>query len=108
MGSIAFFGILGNADGISHITHIAGMVVGYTLLKKSWRWKDFMFAIRKKTIEYQVQRSEEKLTKTNVYQRDIDKILEKIQEIGFSELSEKEKNKLYEASKKMSKSRQWD
>ena len=29
-----FFGVLGNADGISHVTHISGMVIGYFLLKK--------------------------------------------------------------------------
>ena len=108
MGSIAFFGVLGNGDGISHVTHISGMVIGYFLLKKGWKWKDLLFAIRKKTIEFQVQRHEEKHTKKNMLQKDIDMILEKIQKFGFSGLSDKEKSKLYEASKKMSKDRQRD
>ena len=108
MGSIAFFGVLGNADGISHVTHISGMVIGYFLLKKRWRWKDVLFAIRKKTIEFQVQRHEEKDIKVNMLQKDIDMILEKIQKLGFSGLSDKEKSKLYEASKKMSKDQQRD
>jgi len=108
MGSIAFFGVLGNADGISHVTHISGMVIGYFLLKKRWRWKDVLFAIRKKTIEFQVQRHEEKDIKVNMLQKDIDMILEKIQKLGFNELSHEEKSKLYEASKKLSKDRQRD
>ena len=108
MGSIAFFGVLGNADGISHVTHISGMVIGYFLLKKRWRWKDVLFAIRKKTIEFQVQRHEEKDIKVNMLQKDIDMILEKIQKLGFSGLSDEEKSKLYEASKKMSKDQQRD
>ena len=108
MGSIAFFGVLGNADGISHVTHISGMIIGYVLLKKNWRWKDVLFAIRKKTIEFQVQRHEEKHIKVNMLQKDIDMILEKIQKFGFSGLSDEEKSKLYEASKKMSKDRQRD
>ena len=108
MGSIAFFGVLGNADGISHVTHISGMVIGYFLLKKRWRWKDVLFAIRKKTIEFQVQRHEEKDIKVNMLQKDIDMILEKIQKLGFSGLSDEEKSKLYEASKKLSKDRQRD
>ena len=108
MGSIAFFGVMGNADGISHVTHISGMAIGYLLLKKSWRWKDVLFAIRKKTIEFQVQRHEEKHIKVNMLQKDIDVILEKIQKLGFSGLSDEEKSKLYEASKKMSKDRQRD
>ena len=108
MGSIAFFGVLGNGEGISHVTHIAGMAIGYILLKKSWRWKDVLFAIRKKSIEFQVQRHEEKHIKINMLQKDIDMMLEKIQKLGFSGLSDEEKSKLYEASKKMSKDRQRD
>ena len=108
MGSIAFFGLLGNADGISHVTHIAGMLIGYVLLKKKWRWRDIWFAIRKKTIEFQVQRYEEKSIKNKMLQKDIDVILEKIQKVGFIGLSDKEKSKLYEASKTMSKDGQKD
>jgi len=108
MGSIAFFGLLGNADGISHVTHISGMFIGYVLLKKKWRWHDIWFVIRKKTIEFQVQRHEEKSIKKKMLQKDIDVILEKIQKVGFIGLSDKEKSKLYEASKTMSKDGQKD
>ena len=108
MGTIAFFGLLGNADGISHVTHISGMVIGYVLLKKKWRWRDVWFKIRKKTIEFQVQRYEEKSIKKKMLQKDIDVILDKIQKIGFSGLSDKEQSKLYEASKTMSKNEKKD
>tara|TARA_Y100000748_G_scaffold21986_1_gene16796 strand:- start:2408 stop:3253 length:846 start_codon:yes stop_codon:yes gene_type:complete len=108
MGAIAFFGILGNADGISHVTHIAGMVIGYILLKKNWNWRDILFSIRKKTIEFHVQRNEEKSIKKKMIQKDIDAILEKIQKVGFSGLSDGEQSKLYEASKMMSKGGQKD
>ena len=108
MGSIAFFGLLGNADGISHVTHISGMLIGYVLLKKKWRWRDIWFVIRKKTIEFQVQRYEEKSIKKKMLQKDIDVILEKIQKVGFSGLSDKEQGKLYEASKSMSRDGQKD
>ena len=103
MGTVAFFGLLGNSDGISHVTHISGMIIGYILLKKKWRWRDIWFAIRKKTIEFQVQRYEENSAKKRMLQKDIDTILDKIQKVGFSGLSDKEQSKLYEASKKMSK-----
>jgi len=108
MGSIAFFGLLGNADGISHVTHISGMLIGYVLLKKKWRWHDIWFAIRKKTIEFQVQRYEEKSIKKKMLQKDIDVILEKIQKVGFIGLSDKDQSKLYEASKTISKDGQKD
>ena len=103
MGAIAFFGLLGNTDGISHITHISGMIIGYILLKKKWRWRDIWFALRKKAIEFQVQRYEQKSVKKRMLQKDIDVLLNKIQKVGFSGLSDKEQSKLYEASKRMSK-----
>ena len=108
MGTIAFFGLLGNADGISHITHISGMVIGYFMLNKKWRWRELLFKIRKKTIEFQVQRHEEKVAKNIMLKKDIDLILDKIQKEGFSSLTSKEKNKLYESSKDMSKQREMD
>jgi len=103
MGAIAFFGLLGKADGISHVTHISGMIIGYILLKKKWRWHDILFALRKKVIELQVQRYEQKSVKKRMLQKDIDVLLDKIQKVGFSGLSDKEQSKLYEASKRMSK-----
>jgi hypothetical protein len=50
-----------------------------------------------------VQRYEENSAKKRMLQKDIDIILDKIQKVGFSGLSDKEQSKLYEASKKMSK-----
>ena len=103
MGSIAFFGLLGKADGISHITHISGMLVGYVLLKNKLNFSDVLFSLRKKTIEFQVQRKEDQELKKKIINRDVDIILEKIKDVGFSGLSDEEQSKLYEASRKMSK-----
>ena len=108
MGSIAFFGLLGRADGISHVTHISGMFIGYMLLKKKWQLADIIFAMRKKTVEFQVQRKEDRALKKKYIYRDIDIILEKIKDVGFSGLSNEEQSKLYEASKNLSKSGQRD
>ena len=103
MGSIAFFGLLGKTDGISHVTHISGMIIGYVLLRKKWRLSDIFFTLRKKTIEFQVQRREDQNLKKNFIKRDLDIILDKIKDVGFSGLSDEEQSKLYEASKKISK-----
>ena len=108
MGSIAFFGLLGRADGISHVTHISRMFIGYILIKKKWQLADIIFAMRKKTVEFQVQRKEDRALKKKNINRDIDIILEKIKEVGFSGLSNEEQSKLYEASKNLSKSGQRD
>ena len=93
MGSIAFFGLLGKADGISHVTHISGMLVGYILLKKKWRLSDVLFALRKKTIEFQVQRKEDRELKNNIINKDVDKILEKIKVVEEAKKTPEKKKK---------------
>jgi hypothetical protein len=55
-----------------------------------------------------VQREEDRAIKKKYINRDIDTILEKIKEVGFSGLSNEEQSKLYEASKNLSKSEQRD
>ena len=84
------------------------MIIGYFMLNKKWRWREFLFKIRKKTIEFQVQRHEEKAAKKIMLKKDIDLILDKIQKKGFSSLTPKEKNKLYNVSKNMSKQKEMD
>ncbi len=84
------------------------MVIGYFMLNKKWRWREILFKIRKKTIEFQVQRHEEKVAKKIMLKKDVDLILDKIQKEGFSSLTSKEKNKLYDASKNMSKQKEMD
>ena len=64
--------------------------------------------MRKKTVEFQVQRKEDRALKKKNINRDLDMILEKIKEVGFSGLSKEEQSKLYESSKNLSKSRQRD
>ena len=67
-----------------------------------------LFSLRKKTIEFQIQRKEDQELKKKIINRDVDIILEKIKEVGFSGLSNEEQSKLYEASKNLSKSEQRD
>ena len=79
------------------------MSIGYALLKNKWNFSEMLFSLRKKTIEFRVQRKEENELKKKIINRDVDIILEKIKDVGFSGLSDEEQSKLYEASKKMSK-----
>ena len=59
-----------------------------------------LFALLK---HHQVQRKEDQELKKKIINRDVDMILEKIKNVGFSGLSDEEQSKLYEASRKMSK-----
>jgi len=108
IGVIAFFSSFNSYTQISHITHLAGMAVGYFMLKRRWQWKEIWFSIRKKTLEYQIQREEKKIFLRQELEHDIDRILDKINRGGFHSLSKEEEKQLYENSKSLSRHKKKD
>ena len=108
IGILAFFSSFQQMTQISHLTHISGMAIGYVFLKRRWRLNDIWFKIRKKTLEYRIQIEDVNQSKKKVLERDIDHILDKIQKVGFKGLSDQEQNKLYNASKTLSKFKKKD
>ena len=102
IGVIAFISSFNGTTQISHITHLAGMAIGYIMLKRRWQWKNIWFSIRKKTLEYQIQREEKKISRRQELEQDINRLLDKINQDGFHSLSEKEEKQLYENSKFLS------
>ena len=108
IGILAFLSSFQQMTQISHLTHISGMAIGYVFLKRRWRLNDIWFKIRKKTLEYRIQIEDVKQSKKKVLEKDIDHILDKIQKVGFKGLSDQEQNKLYNASKTLSKYKKKD
>ena len=83
IGILAFFSSFQQMTQISHLTHISGMAIGYIFLKRRWRLNDIWFKIRKKTLEYRIQIEDVKQSKEKVLEKNIDNILDKIQNVGF-------------------------
>ena len=108
LGLIAFISSINNTSNVSHMTHLAGMFIGYLLLKRPVRWKSLWFSIRKKTIEYQVLQKERKLTHIQKIEHDVDMILDKINREGFDKLSKDEQDQLYEGSRSLSRHKKKD
>ena len=108
IGVLAFISSFDSTTQISHITHLAGMAIGYVMLKRRWQWKDIWFSIRKKTLDYQLQLEEKKISRRQELEQDIDRLLDKINRGGFHSLSEDEEQKLYENSKSLSRHKKKD
>ena len=106
MATFAF--IFSKQSNVSHVTHLAGMIIGYTFLKRKWRLGSIVFYIRKKIIEYQIFREEKKVFYNKKLENNIDILLDKINKSGFDSLSPDEEKELYENSKIISKSKKKD
>ena len=108
IGFIAFMSSFNNISQISHLTHLSGMVIGYFMLKKPIHLNDLWFAIRKKTMEYRIQKEEKKVSHQQKIERDIDFILDKINREGFESLSQEEQDRLYKGSRSLSHNKKKD
>lgn len=100
IGGIAFFSSLGTGgSNISHMTHLSGMIIGWLYIKQDWRLdflKDrFRKDQRKKTLE-KIEKAEKEIKD---FRAEIDRILDKINKVGYDNLTEDEKELLYQASK---------
>ena len=108
IGFIAFMSSFNNMSQISHMTHLSGMLIGYLMLKKSFHWPGLWFQIRKKTLEYRIQKEEKRISRQFQVERDINRILDKINQEGFDSLTDEEQERLYKGSKSLYQHNQKD
>jgi len=108
IGVIAFMSSFDNVSQISHLTHLSGMVIGYLMLKRPVRFNDLWFTIRKRTLEYKIKHEEKRVSQHQAIEREIDRILDKINREGFDSLTEEEHDKLYKGSQSLSRTKKKD
>jgi len=103
------------SDGIGHFAHLGGMVIGYIYIKSDWRLtslfrsqdtkfvlsrylgylRDLRYKHRRKAINKKREREQRLLER-------VDQILDKINLVGFDNLTKEEKKTLEEASQFLS------
>ena len=108
IGVIAFMSSFDNVSQISHLTHLSGMMIGYLMLKHPVRFNDLWFTIRKRTLEYKIKHEEKKVFQHQAIEREIDRILDKINREGFDSLTEEEHDRLYKGSQSLSRTKKKD
>lgn len=104
---LSFFDVTGSNAG-GEIAHIGGALIGYLFIKQlqnGINMGDGVIKIinlfnRKNSSKKEKEFTINKETSFDISQDEIDKILDKISESGYSSLSKKEKEKLFNASKK--------
>lgn len=106
MAMISIFSGVANlfhaTDGIAHFAHLGGMLMGYLYLKSDWRTRSFFkqfpgrFRPRKKMQIYRAEKEED-------LQKQVDAILDKINEVGYEKLTRAEKKILKRASEDLSR-----
>ena len=103
IGAIAFFSSLnpGNSN-ISHLTHLSGMVIGFIYLRSSINWNTINHFVIHRKDEIKRHYEDKKNEKREALKLQVDSILDKINDVGYDNLSESEREFLFNASKKLS------
>ena len=103
IGAIAFFSSLnpGNSN-ISHLTHLSGMVIGFIYLRSSINWNTINHFVIHRKDDLKRHYEEKKNEQREALKLQVDAILDKINDVGYDNLSESEREFLFNASKKLS------
>mgnify|MGYP000616156658 FL=1 len=103
IGAIAFFSSLnpGNSN-ISHLTHLSGMVIGFIYLRSSINWNTINHFVIHRKDEIKRHYEDKKNEQREALKLQVDAILDKINDVGYDNLSESEREFLFKASKNLS------
>ncbi len=90
-------------DGVAHAAHLGGVIIGYVYLKYGYLYFKIKNSL-KNNFQSKSGKSKMKFTqggkdKTEYYRRTIDELLDKINRVGYLNLTDEEKKLLEEGSK---------
>jgi len=103
---VIFFGVISflsafsaTNDGIAHFAHLGGMVVGFLYLRLDWRLSRLWSSLKTKTKRSTMRLHKKEDHDDKDFKKRIDEILDKINEVGYKNLTDEEKEILKRASK---------
>ena len=109
LGAIAFISSIGDTgSNISHLTHLSGMLIGFIYLKSPVNMSKAILLFNSILTEIKSRREEKKQAKQYVAKRNIDRLLDKINDVGYDGLDEREKKDLYNHSRNLGESQDRD
>ena len=109
LGVIAFISSIGDTgSNISHLTHLSGMLIGFIYLKSPLNMSKVSLLFYSILAEIRYKREEKKQAKYLNTKRHIDRLLDKINEVGYDGLDENEKKDLYNHSRNLGDSQDKD
>ena len=104
IGVIAFFSSIGaGSSGVSHLTHLSGMLIGLGYLKSNFQLHVVKNILVKQKDEIRHRIIKNKRRRDEDLRFEVDQLLDRINEVGYDGLSDEQKKLLYEASKKLGK-----
>ncbi|MCP4582702.1 MAG: rhomboid family intramembrane serine protease [candidate division Zixibacteria bacterium] len=103
VGVAFFMSMVGTGDNIAHIVHLGGALIGFLYLRGNWQGR----SIKQKISGYFHRQRMEKMARQHEKElkmmEEVDRILDKINQVGYDNLTRHEKKILEDASDQLSK-----
>ena len=102
LGAIAFFASLSaSQSNVSHITHLSGMIIGLIFIYFNINWKVIKLWYIRMRLKGLSQQPAKQDNEEAQMKKQVDKILDKLNDSGWDSLTEQEENYLTQASKRL-------
>ncbi|MBN2103087.1 rhomboid family intramembrane serine protease [bacterium] len=105
LGIELFYGISGSSDGVAHVAHLGGALVGYLYMKQGLQLP--LSDLKKQWNQWNQRRKQKSMWKHQAeldrLRRIVDDILDKANDVGIENLSKEEQDLLKKASKILKK-----
>ena len=102
LGVIAFFASMSSSQSnVSHITHLSGMIIGLIFIYFNINWKVIKLWYVRMRLKGIIRRPVKKDDEESQMKKQVDKILEKLNDSGWDSLTEQEEKYLTQASKRL-------
>lgn len=109
IGALAFFSSINPGySQVSHLTHFSGMAIGFFYLKSELRLSLIKRFIDRQRYGLKARSKTMRRQRFVELQQEVDRILDRINEVGYDGLSKEERDFLYDASRKISREEEKD
>jgi membrane associated rhomboid family serine protease len=104
LAALEFFLSMTNSQStVAHFAHMGGMLIGFLYLKTDWRFGAIKSKITSRFHQRKIEKYWREREKDQKMMEEVDQILDKINKVGYDNLSRQEKKMLEDASNKLSK-----
>jgi membrane associated rhomboid family serine protease len=94
-----------SSDGVARFAHLGGALIGFLYLKADWRLASWGQRLRNLRYQRRVGKLKKKHEATRRVMDEVDRVLDRINEVGYDGLTKDEKQILEEASELLSRKR---
>ena len=99
---LMLFGFLFGGENVAHFAHLGGALFGFLYMKTDWKLLSFSDKLKQRKYKKQQAKFEQNRKNAEKVMQEVDRVLDRINEVGFENLTKEERKILEDASNGLS------